>query len=721
MMPSSPQLSSGGHSHGASMDGMTGALSSTAWLRELSSAVSVEPSKSLLRILRSCCPDKVDETVARVKELSEAVFPDEDDGGIMSQRREEAVKVYYRVLEAVLLGEERRTGVANITGLLNSNSFHRCLLACAAEVIIACYKMIVMPFPEVLERLGLKAFDIFKIIQCFVRHEPTLPRDIKRHLVSIEEQVVESMAWSAGSSLYPTLISAKLQLDDSSGRRQQVRQRKRTLTFSAADENEGRGPGESAPAPFNDKGIPAGLAKLKTRASSVQHHAVSASKPPVSPRTGELSTPNKVAGSVSSDISPGSPVTAGAESSVFHLIASPMPKKLRMDDSGVASSAGSPGLQAHPASTVMRSALPREIGEAIESPTSRDGPVVLLIRDFFKKATILSAVRLAQLCEHIAFGPYDHADILAKVYHVMRSCLFEHTHLLYGRHLDQLLLCSLYGVCKVLRLDHVTFKEITTHYKKQHSSSNHGSSGIPRQEIFRNVVIKFAENSLQPAEVGDIITFYNKVRQTLAPPGPLPMVDRHLTTCQTHQLVADDSQAFIPTMKDFLVHVSSETPRSSAQPNDSGNPGPSMVSRTAPGTPPGLGRRSAVVAASPLRKCSGRGDQFPVPLSPHKTQVSADCNVFVSPMRKYEAQMTPRTKSLFCVGAVGDTSMNSPAALAMALSEAAQAVPCQRGGLEWQLGPQAFQENKQEPGSPSMSDGKVPGDSGSSGAENMEF
>ena len=60
-------------------------------------------------------------------------------------------------------------------------------------------------FPVVLENTGLTAFDLSKIIENFVRHEETLPRELKRHLNFLEEQLLESMVWEKGS-LYNSLI-----------------------------------------------------------------------------------------------------------------------------------------------------------------------------------------------------------------------------------------------------------------------------------------------------------------------------------------------------------------------------------------------------------------------------------------------------------------------------------------------------------------------------------
>jgi retinoblastoma-like protein 1 len=49
-------------------------------------------------------------------------------------------------------------------------------------------------FPVVLERLGLPAFDMSKLIGTFVRHIPAdaVPRELKRHLFAIEEKILEA-------------------------------------------------------------------------------------------------------------------------------------------------------------------------------------------------------------------------------------------------------------------------------------------------------------------------------------------------------------------------------------------------------------------------------------------------------------------------------------------------------------------------------------------------
>lgn len=83
------------------------------------------------------------------------------------------------------------------------------MLACSAELVLATHKTITMLFPAVLERTGITAFDLSKVIESFIRHEDSLPRELRRHLNSLEERLLESMVWEKGSSMYNSLIVAR--------------------------------------------------------------------------------------------------------------------------------------------------------------------------------------------------------------------------------------------------------------------------------------------------------------------------------------------------------------------------------------------------------------------------------------------------------------------------------------------------------------------------------
>jgi retinoblastoma-like protein 1 len=225
-VPSSP--SSPGHGGSVKivqMTPVTSAMTTAKWLCEVISSLPQKPSSKLQQFLSSCDRDLTNDVTKRVSIVLEAIFPTKssvDRGGSIGlncanafdipwaeARKMEASKLYYRVLEAICRAETLNNNIPNLTSLLSNERFHRCLIACSAELVLATHKTVMMMFPAVLDSTGLTAFDLSKIIENFVRHEETLPRELKRHLNSLEEQLLESMAWEKGSSLYNSLVVAR--------------------------------------------------------------------------------------------------------------------------------------------------------------------------------------------------------------------------------------------------------------------------------------------------------------------------------------------------------------------------------------------------------------------------------------------------------------------------------------------------------------------------------
>lgn len=220
--PSSP--ANGGSIKIVQMTPVTSAMTTAKWLRDVISSLPDKPSSKLEEFLSSCDMDLTSDVVKRVSIILEAIFPTKSiDRGTSiglncanafdipwaEARKMEASKLYYRVLEAICRAESQNNNVNNLTPLLSNERFHRCLIACSAELVLATHKTVIMMFPAVLESTGLTAFDLSKIIENFVRHEETLPRELKRHLNSLEEQLLESMSWEKGSSLYNSLVVAR--------------------------------------------------------------------------------------------------------------------------------------------------------------------------------------------------------------------------------------------------------------------------------------------------------------------------------------------------------------------------------------------------------------------------------------------------------------------------------------------------------------------------------
>lgn len=201
------------------------AMTTAKWLRTVIAPLPSKPSAELEKFLSLCDKDITGDVVRRAQIILEAIFPSCGLGEYCAagslqtaslmdnvwaeQRRLEALKLYYRVLHAMCVAESQILNASNLTSWLTNERFHRCMLACSAELVLATHKTVTMLFPAVLERTGITAFDLSKVIESFIRHEESLPRELKRHLNSLEERLLESMVWEKGSSMYNSLTVAR--------------------------------------------------------------------------------------------------------------------------------------------------------------------------------------------------------------------------------------------------------------------------------------------------------------------------------------------------------------------------------------------------------------------------------------------------------------------------------------------------------------------------------
>ncbi|KAG0525358.1 hypothetical protein BDA96_06G049500 [Sorghum bicolor] len=124
----------------------------------------------------------------------------------------------------------------------------------------------------------------------------------------------------------------------------------------------------------------------------------------------------------------------------------------------------------------------------------------LAIQIFFSKILKLAAVRIRNLCERV-----QHVELTERVYNVFNHILDQQTTLFFNRHIDQLILCCLYGVAKACKVE-LSFNELLNYYRKEQW----------KPEVFENVYIG-SRNSNDVLHV-DIIRFYNKVFVPAAKP-----------------------------------------------------------------------------------------------------------------------------------------------------------------------------------------------------------
>ncbi|KAM4545422.1 retinoblastoma-associated protein [Odontesthes bonariensis] len=204
------------------------AMTSIRLLRGDLPSTGDQPSTNLATYFKNCTVDPTQDVQKRVETLGqlfsqrfgEAVGPHCVVYG--RQRSALGIRLYYKVMEAMLKSEEKRLSVQNFSKLLNDSTFHTSLLACALEVVMATYEESSFKnggcnhgggdqaatdvcFPWILNVFSLAAFDFYKVIESFIKAEPTLSKDIIKHLETCENLIMERIAWKTGSSLFELL------------------------------------------------------------------------------------------------------------------------------------------------------------------------------------------------------------------------------------------------------------------------------------------------------------------------------------------------------------------------------------------------------------------------------------------------------------------------------------------------------------------------------------
>uniref|UniRef100_A0AAQ6AJ26 Retinoblastoma-like protein 1 n=1 Tax=Amphiprion ocellaris TaxID=80972 RepID=A0AAQ6AJ26_AMPOC len=512
---------------------VSSATQSVGRLQSMVAGLRTAPSDHLMQIFKSCSRDPTESILARVKILGqtfkEHYTNDSDDTpgshiDFAENRLKLAEILYYKILENVMVQETKRLQGRDMSVLLEQDIFHCSLMACCLEVVLFSYSS-QRTFPWIISIFKLAPFYFFKVIEVFIRSEEGLSRDMVKHLNSIEEQVLESRAWTADSALWSALQVAGN--------------------------------------------------KVPTVEEVIQSHLpLVALSPIIHPRIREF---RSGLGSARKDMPPSplsvhdrysSPAAGSAKRRLFgddppapspglNPSGSPMPSTLKIGAQGTQTTVLSIPLQgmnndrtitlipvqpcdssAAVTAQFLLTASPSRIA-TIPAPAAamtsdpqtgsgrprRTGSVAL----FFRKVYHLASVRLRDLCVKLDIS----SELRGKIWTCFEHSLVHSTDLMKDRHLDQLLLCSIYIISKITKETH-TFQDIMKCYRSQPQASSHVYRSVllrhtPREQVAdENMEVdsvsggESAEktnqlpgdaNSNQSVEEerGDLIQFYNSV------------------------------------------------------------------------------------------------------------------------------------------------------------------------------------------------------------------
>ncbi|XP_007010834.2 PREDICTED: retinoblastoma-related protein [Theobroma cacao] len=437
------------------------AMTTAKWLRTVICPLPSKPSAELQRFLSSCDKDVTNDVIRRAHIILEAIFPSNHERSVtgslqganlmddiwMEHRRLEALKLYYRVLEAMCTAEAQILHATNLTSLLTNERFHRCMLACSAELVLATHKTATMLFPTVLDRTGITAFDLSKVIESFIRHEDSLPRELRRHLNSLEERLLESMVWDKGSSMYNSLIVARPALAAEIDRLGLLAEPMPSLDAIAMHIN-----------------FSGGMPPLP----SSQKHETSPGQ------NGDVRSPKRLCTDYRSVLVERNSFTSPVKD---RLLAFSNLKKAPLQSAFASPTRPNPGGG----------------GETCAETG---------INIFFSKINKLAAVRINGMVERLQLSQ----QIRESVYCLFQQVLSQRTSLFFNRHIDQIILCCFYVVAKISQLQSsLTFGEIIRNYKKQPQCKPQVFCSVFVDRLAAQ------RNGVTGQDHVDIITFYNKI------------------------------------------------------------------------------------------------------------------------------------------------------------------------------------------------------------------
>uniref|UniRef100_A0A8C3G8A2 Retinoblastoma-like protein 1 n=1 Tax=Cyclopterus lumpus TaxID=8103 RepID=A0A8C3G8A2_CYCLU len=483
----------------------------------------VEKVHTLIYTL-SCSRNPSESILGRVKTLGQTfkehyTNDSEDMPGSHIDFAENRLKLaeilYYKILENVLVQENKRLHGKDMSVLLEQDIFHCSLMACCLEVVLFSYSS-QRTFPWIINIFKLTPFYFFKVIEVFIRSEEGLSRDMVKHLNLIEEQVLESRAWSADSALWSALQAAGSKvptveevnfpssLDTGSGFSGGVQSHLPLVSLSPIIHPRIRefrsGLGSAR------KDVPPSPLSLHDRYSSPA--AGSAKR-----RLFGDDPPARISGVI-----PGSPMTSPAKRLMFGSGAN-NDRTITLIPVQPCDSSGTITAQFLLTTSPSRAAAPATSDpQAGSARPRRTGSLAL----FFRKVYHLASVRLRDLCVKMDVP----SELRGKIWTCFEHSLVHSTGLMRDRHLDQLLLCSVYIISKITKETH-SFHDIMKCYRSQPQASSH---------VYRSVLLRHREQvtdenmEVDPVLESDQYVFVLKMksfalRYADAPPlSPFPAV-----------------------------------------------------------------------------------------------------------------------------------------------------------------------------------------------------
>lgn len=378
--------------------------------------------------------------------------------------------LFFKALENIInIERKRQKPGTDLAAHLCHSVFQQSLFACCLEIVMFCYNS-QREFPWILDVFNLMPYNFYKIIEPLIRAEEGLWREVVKHLNHIEEQILECLSWKDDSPLWDAIEHSEQPVPTC----KEVLLQRQIETFQESD---GSDDGEThSPMRHLSLGnlrgdLDGSLSDRKDMAFSPVSVAERFQSPGNTVRRRLFAT-NSTGGGASGSLQQNPRVESGGVGQTRTVSITVQP----LQGGGATRYITIDGKTAAP---VVDSTRPNVITVSSapdapkESKPLRSGSLAL----FFRKVYHLAGVRFQDICARLGI---QQKDVQLKIWTCFEHSIVSHTDLMRDRHLDQLILCAVYVITKVTRVDK-SFQEILHCYRQQPQNKSH---------VYRSVLLR---------------------------------------------------------------------------------------------------------------------------------------------------------------------------------------------------------------------------------------
>lgn len=483
---------------------VSNATQTVSRLKSLLIGFKDQPSANLLTIFEKCTENPTNAIKKRVAKMSDCFLDaytssessktnednksqkQEQSQDFAKKRLQFAIAFYYKMLENIANRELKMSATGSnadaLTSVFSNEMFHVSLFACSVEIILFAYKSQKV-FPWIIEifkdfnGLQFQPCDFYKVIELIIRDEEGLSRDIVKHLTSLEERILESMAWRSDSNLW-----AKIKAQGTIPAFQDV------ALNSSTDP-----PSTPVSAVKRANASQTAQDRFNSPVSSSIRRRLFDSTPNGDSQTNATTNSNSSLPATQSIVQVTLP---GQEQNALYYIINKTPQQLASATNSTSTNQTATTQQETNSS--KKQAGSTTAAATIQNKPNKIGPLGL----FFRKVYYLAWIRLKDLCERLKIVE---DELLRKIWTCFENALRNNVHLMKDRHLDQIIMCTIYSMCKITKRS-VTFHEIMAEYRFQpHYQSHVYRSILLNNNATKDVAVDYDQDR------GDIIMFYNQI------------------------------------------------------------------------------------------------------------------------------------------------------------------------------------------------------------------